>query len=127
MRLVKIAGVGIALILTCSPLDAGQKGNSGNHGPKHLTNGSPVATAGASAKGHSAKPVNTASVKSAPKVAKADVKAPKVDAKAKKGDLKSTTTNFTTTPAPSTTAITPINFASGPVGEKLSQNSALRS
>ena len=140
MRLVKTsAGIGVLLTLTLAPVYAGQNGNSGNHGPttttthgqssttKHGSPGPSTTTHGPAAKAPSAKPTTP------PNVTKTDTKLAKVDAKSaksKKTDTTTTTTASTSTSTTSTggtTTSTPtINFTSGPVGEKLSKNSALR-
>ena len=141
MRLVKTsAGIGVLLALTFAPVYAGQKGNSGNHDPKTTTThgqssttkhgslGPSTTTHGPAAKAPSAKPTTPTNV------TKADTKLAKVDAesaKSKKTDTTTTTTASTSTSTTSTggtTTSTPtIDFTSGPVGEKLSKNSALRS
>ena len=129
MGLVKTsAGIGILLTLTFGPVYGAQKGNSGNHGPKATTHGPSTTTVGQSANGHAAQPAKGPSTKSTVKVAKVDAKSA---AKSAKSDAKSTTASNLTTTAPTTTTTTgttaPINFTSGPVGEKLSKNTALRS
>lgn len=153
MRLVKIlTAVGVLLTLTFVPASAGQRGNSGNHGPKAthptttMTHGPSTTTHGPSAKGASAKPVKGPSATpTATKVTKADAKLAKVETKSAKVEAKSvkskktdsTTTTATSSTSPNststtstsgtTTSTTTIDFTSGPVGEKLAKNSALRS
>ena len=149
MRLIKIStAVSVLLTLTFAPAYAGQKGNSGSHGPKTTTtthgpsttaatHGPSTTTHGPSAKGASAKPVKGPSAKptttkTATKLAKADTstKSPK----SKKTDSTTTTTtaststdSTSTTSTGTTTTTTPaIDFTSGPVGSKLTKNSALR-
>jgi hypothetical protein len=146
MRLVtSSAAVSVLLTLTFAPAYAGQKGNSGNHGPKTTTTHGPstaahspsakgpsTTTHGPFAKGAAAKPVkSTTSTKVDTKLAKTDTstKSPK----SKKTDgattttTASTSTSSTTTTTGTTTTTPAINFTSGAVGEKLTKNSALRS
>ena len=138
------AAVSVLLTLTFAPVYAGQ-GNSGNHGPKTTTHG-PTTTSttthgpsttthGPSATGASAKPVKSPSAK--PTTTKTETKLAKADTstkspKSKKTDSTTTTattsTSTTGTSTTGTTTTTPaIDFTSGPVGSKLSKNSALRS
>src|SRR6267154_1494111 len=121
MRLVTTsAAVSVLLTLTFAPAYAGQKGNSGNHGPKTTTTHGPstaahgpsakvtsTTTHGPSAKGAAAKPVKspTTSTKIETKLAKTDTstKSPK----SKKTDgTTTTTTASTSTSSTSTTGTT---------------------
>lgn len=152
MRLVKIlTAVGVLLTLTFVPASAGQRGNSGNHGPKAThpttttTHGPSTTTHGPSAKGASAKPVKSPSAKpTTTKVTRADAKLAKVETKSARVEAKSAKskkTDSTTTTTISSTGTTSsdsrststsgttstIDFTAAPVGQKLSKNSALRS
>jgi len=149
MRLVTIStAVSVLLTLTFAPAYAGQKGNSGSHGPKTTTtthgpsttaatHGPSTTTHGPSAKGASAKPVKGPSTK--PTTTKTETKLAKTDTstkspKSKKTDSTTTTTTASTTTSGTsttsttgTTTTTPaIDFTSGAVGSKLTKNSALR-
>jgi hypothetical protein len=138
MRLVKIStAVGVLLALTFVPAFAGQRGNSGDHGPKATTT---TTTHGPSATGTAAKPVKTTTSAKPTKTVKAETKLAKAETKADIKSTKSKKTSSTTTTATSstgtgstststsgTTTTTPaIDFTSGAVGSKLSKNTALR-
>lgn len=138
MRLVKIlTAVGVLLTLTFVPAYAGQRGNSGSHGPKTTpttTHGPSTTTHGPSATGAAAKPVKapTTGKKVDTKLAKADTSTR--SAKSKKTDSTTTTTTSSTgatstdSRSTSTSGTTStIDFTAAPVGQKLSKNSALRS
>lgn len=149
MRSVKIlATVSGLLALTFVSVHAGQ-GNSGTHGPKTTpttTHGSSAATHGPSAKAPSTTTHGPSATGAAAKPVKAPTTSKKVDTKLAKADTStkfpkskktdtttttttaSTSTNSTSTTSTSgtTTSTPPIDFTSGPVGEKLSKNSTLR-
>ena len=147
MRLATIsAAISVLLTLSFAPAYAGQKGNSGSHGPKTTTtthgpsttaatHGPSTTTHGPSANGASAKPVKGPSTK--PTTTKTETKLAKADTSTKSPKSKKTVSTPTTTTASTststtsttgTTTTTPaIDFTSGPVGTKLSKNGALRS
>src|SRR6266480_3710470 len=121
MRLVTIsAAVSVLLTLTFAPVYAGQKGNSGSHGPKTTTTHGPSTTS--TTHGPSATKTET-------KLAKADTSTKSPKSKKTDGTTTTTTASTSTSSASTTgTTTTPaIDFSSGAVGSKLTKNSALRS
>lgn len=134
MRLVKIStAVSVLLTLTFAPAYAGQKGNSGSHGPKTTsTHGPSTAAHGPSPK---ITPVTThgPATKTDATLARVDAKSGKLETKAEKSKKTATTSTTgststsTTSTGTTTTTIPAIDFTSGSVGTKLSKNSALRS
>jgi hypothetical protein len=136
MRLTKIStAVGILLTLTFVPAYAGQRGNSDSHatkapqahgsgtthGPSTTTHG-PSATHTTTAKTGT---THTATAKAGTKLAKAHSGTAAKPTSRKSGSPASTTTSASSTSTAAATS--PIDFASGPVGQKLTKNSALRS
>jgi hypothetical protein len=145
MRLVKIsAAVGVLLVMTFVPVHAGQKGKSGTQRPTRTTHSPsakvvPVKPVKAVKPVKPVKPVksvkspatkHTTTTKAGTKSAKADTSSTKAAKSKKTGTTATTATSSTgtaSTSTPTTGTTGTINFTSGPVGEKLARNSALRS
>jgi hypothetical protein len=148
MRLVKnSAAVGVLLAMTFVPVYAGQKGKSGSQRP---TKTGPATTLRPSTKTPSAKVVSvkpvkpvkpvkavkavkvsatkhTTTTKAGTKSAKADTSSTKAAKSKKTATTATSSTGTASTSTPTTGTTGTINFTSGPVGEKLTRNSALRS
>jgi hypothetical protein len=132
MRIVKIATGTAALVsLMLVPLVAGQRGNSGNHGP--TTHATPPSHAGppASAGPKTTKgPAGPSAHATGPKSHEPTSHGPSAkgtDARSPKNAGTTTNTSTTTTKATTTTTLTTVDFAATPVGEKLTKNTALQS
>jgi hypothetical protein len=117
MRLIEIStAVGVLLTATFIPAYAGQRGNSGSHPPQTPQTHGSASTHGPSTTTHGPSTPQHTATKAGTKPAKAGT------ATSAKSKTTASTSSTTTTAATST-----IDFTSGPVGQKLSKTSALRS
>jgi len=137
MRTLAISTGAAALIsLAIAPAYAGQRGNSGSHGPTATTtatHGPSTGAHGPSTTSHgpstSTNGPSTHATGAANKgTASASPKSPKAAASTTTtSSTSSGTTSTSTSTSGTSTGTTAINFAAGPVGQKLTTNTALNS
>jgi len=128
MRILKIAtGVVVVVNLMIVPLVAGQRGNSGNHGPTtHATPPShPSPPASAGPKTTTGPSSHGAGTKSDAPVSRGSSAHDTSAGSAKKGATTTSKTSTTTTTA--TTTLTTVDFVATPIGQQLTKNKALES
>jgi hypothetical protein len=114
-------GVAALVSLTVVPAMAGQRGNSGNHGPStHTAPTHPNAPANAG-------PKSTGSTKTTGPGSHGPASSGASTKHTDNGSPKKTGTTQTSTSTPTTTSPTTVNFAASPVGQKLTKNTALQS